>query len=298
MNRWKTLGKRLLFPPGWLLVILTVVSAAGLVRVFSQGLEETVLAYGLYALSAYTLTVVCVFLGRTLPRHYRKTRQRVYAHPLGHRYMTDAAFKVRVSLYISLGINLVYSVFKLAAGVYFASFWWGAVAVYYLVLSVIRFFLLRYMRTEQSRQTIIAEYRSYRLCGALMVLLNLSLTGIVFQMVWKNQTQRYPEVIVITMAAYTFYTVTVSVVDIIRYRKYKRPVLSAAKAIRLAAALVSLLSLETVMLARYSVDPAFTQLMTALTGAGVCVAVLGMSSYMIVRSTARLNALETEQEQL
>lgn len=50
---------------------------------------------------------------------------------------------------------------------------------------------------------------------------------------------------------------TVSVIDLVKYRKYKYPVLSAAKAIRFAAALVSLLSLETAMLAQFGDDESF-----------------------------------------
>ena len=155
--------------------------------------------------------------------------------------MTDTSFKVRVSLYLSLGINLMYSAFKLAAGIYYSSFWWGAVAVYYIVLSMIRFLLLRYMRNMSSEQDVISEYRRYRLCGMMMVLLNLSLTGIIIQMVRDHKAYSYSEIMILAAATYTFYTVTVSIIDMIKFRKYKSPVLSASKAIRFASALVALL---------------------------------------------------------
>ncbi|MBQ7821229.1 MAG: hypothetical protein IJ391_03000 [Clostridia bacterium] len=294
MDRFKTVCKRLLFIPVWLMILLAVFCTSALVTVFLQDMEETPIAYAVYVLSAYTLSVICVFFVMTLPQWYRSAKKRIYETQLGNKYMTDTAFKVRVSLYISLTVNLLYSAFKLASGIYFSSFWWGAIAVYYIVLSVIRFLLLRYMRGDNKH--ILSEFRRYRLCGILMMLLNLSLTGIVFQMVWQNKSYSYPEIIVIASAAYTFYTVTVSIVDIIRYRKYNSPVMSASKAIRFAAALVSLLTLETAMLTSYGEDDVFRRIMTAATGAGVCIIVLAMSVYMIVRANRNIKNIKSSKE--
>lgn len=75
----------------------------------------------------------------------------------------------------------------------------------------------------------------------------------------------------------------------VKYRKYKSPVLSAAKAIRFAAALVSMLSLETVMLMQFGSDGDSRRLLTALTGAGVCAVILGMSLYMIIHANKEIH---------
>jgi len=242
MKDWKNIIKKLLFIPGWIMLLLTFLSTVALIVVFVKGWEESTVAYVVYVLSAYTLTTVCIFLAETLPGHYKTLRQKFYEHPYGYKYMTDIGYKVRVSLYLALGINLLYSGFKLISGIIYSSFWWGAIAVYYIILSVIRFLLLKYMRNEKSQQDIISEYRRYRLCGILMMLINLSLSGIVFQMVWQNKAYTYPEVIIIASATYTFYTVTVSVIDIVKYRKYESPVISASKAIRFAAAGISFIT--------------------------------------------------------
>ena len=292
MEKWRAIGKKVFLLPGWLLMLLTVISAANLFAVFFRGWDHPVFAYAAYVLSFYTLTVDCVFFSQTLPGYYHQAKQKVYGTSLGNRYMTDASFKVRVSLYNSLAINLLYSAFKLMAGISFSSVWWGAIAFYYMVLALIRFLLLRYMNSNQSRADLLAEYRRYRLCGILMVLLNLALSGIVFQMVWQNRAYTYPEIILITIATYTFYTVTVSIIDLVKYRKFKSPVISASKAIRFAAALVSVLTLETAMLAQYSDDEAFRRLMTALTGAGVCLIVLAISIIMVVRANREIQILQ------
>lgn len=283
----KYILRKIIFLPLPLILLLVICSAVSLVYVFSEGIDNTAFAYVSYAFSAYTLTVVCFYAVKTFPKHYKEIKQKFSEHPYGKKYMTDIGYKVRVSLYISLAINLIYSVFKLVSGIVFSSFWWGAIAVYYIILTVIRFSLLRYMRSEN--QTILGEWKRYRLCGILTVLLNLSLSGIVFQMVWQNKAYSYPEIIVIASAAYTFYTVTVSIIDMIKYRKYNSPVISASKAIRFAAALVSLLTLETAMLSAFGGDDAvFIQIMTASTGAAVCIIVLTMSVFMIIKSSKKI----------
>ena len=48
---WKKIGKKLLFPPVWLMVILTLVSAVALTIVFVKGMEQSVPAYIVYVLA-------------------------------------------------------------------------------------------------------------------------------------------------------------------------------------------------------------------------------------------------------
>lgn len=271
-----------------------MVSIGALIAVFVKDWKETPLSYIVYALSAYTATAACVSFVKALPRWCQRIRTAVYAHPTGRRYMTDAAYRVQISLLLSLGITLAYSVLKLVSGIVYSSFWLGAVAVYYILLSVLRSVLLYYMYAKKGARDILREYRQYRLCGYIMLILNLSLTGIVTQVVWKNQGFHYPGTLIFAAAAYTFYTVTVSVIDLVRYRKYKNPVLSAAKATRFAAALVSLLSLETAMLAQFGGDESFRRWMTALTGAGVCAVVLGMSVFMIAKANREIGTRKTK----
>lgn len=290
MEKWKAIGKKLIFIPGWLMILLTIISAIGLVAVFLKGWAELPIAYAVYVLAFYTLSVLCVFFCMVLPGKYRDIRQKIYDHPLGNRYMTDATFKVRVSLFTSLGINLAYSALKLGTGVYYRSLWIGAIAVYYILLSMIRFILLYHMERKKDAG-MIAEHRSYRVTAVLMMCTNLTLSGIVLNMILVEKTPAVADAFVIASAAYTFYILTVSIMDLIKYRKYKSPVMSAAKAIRFTQALVSMLSLEASMLVQFGNDENYRKLMLALTGAGVCVIVVAMSIYMIVHANKEIRRL-------
>lgn len=55
MKDRKAIGKKLLFPPLWLIIILTVFSAVALVAVFVKGWETHPVAYVIYAFPAGSL---------------------------------------------------------------------------------------------------------------------------------------------------------------------------------------------------------------------------------------------------
>lgn len=88
------------------------------------------------------------------------------------------------------------------------------------------------------------------------------------------------------LSAYAFYSVITAVMNIVKYRKYGSPILSAAKVVNMSTALVSIFSLETAMLAQFGSESTehFRVIMTALTGTGVSLIVVGMAVFMIVRS--------------
>ena len=78
------------------------------------------------------------------------------------------------------------------------------------------------------------------------------------------------------MALYAFYSIITAVINVVKFWKYRNLIMSAAKVISPTAELVSMLSLETAMIAQFgSDDSAFRQIMTSATGAGVCLIVLG-----------------------
>ena len=81
--------------------------------------------------------------------------------------------------------------------------------------------------------------------------MNLALALIIFFMVYWNRTFNHHEITTIAMAAYTFTALTMAIINIIKYKKYNSPVYSASKAISLASACVSMLTLESTMLTTF-----------------------------------------------
>ena len=282
----RTLHK-LLFP-GLAVVIASIpVAAALLSYTFLFGEEDGPIAYFSYAISAYSLAIVCAQAVKLLKGTCKAL---LYRNKYLHRYLTEVPFKIWVSLYLSLGINLLYAVAKLFGGAYYRSVWFGTLAVYYMLLAIMRFLLLRHVNRTTFGKDLVSELKQYRLCGVILMLMNIVLSGVVLLVVRENESFAYAGHLIYIMALYAFYNIITAAMDMITYRKYRSPVMSAAKSIKLATALVSMLSLETAMLAQFGSEnaPQFRQLMTGITGGCVCLIILAMAVFMIATSTKQL----------
>ena len=212
---------------------------------------------------------------------------------MGARYLSDVRFRTDVNLYRSIVINALYIVLKLFLGIYYNAYWFVALAVYYVLLVAMRLALVA--RRGKEALTVRQEWRRYRVCGIVLLVMNQALMGIVIYMVRDARGFRYPGYLIYAMAAYSFYAVTQSIVQMVKFRRHGSPLLSAAKAINFVAALVSILALETAMLAEFGGDDeAFRTVMTGATGGGVCVIVIGMAIYMIIRAGKNLKQGEQE----
>ena len=283
--------KRLLRPPIWVMAILTAVSACALTAIFVCGWEQTIPAYLCYVLAAYTLTVICIFCALALPGRYRRLRQRLQ----GTRYFSDRAFRMRISLHLSLGISLLYGVLQMVQWCRFRSWWFVVLAVYYGILSVMRFLLAG---SVHSQADLAGEWRRARACACILLLVNLFLSAAVLMILYQGRGFDYPGILIYAMALYTFYSTIHAVVELVRNRKLGSPVLSAAGMVSLSAALVSMLSLETAMFHQFgaAMAPADQRLMIILTGAGISIAVVTLSVTLLVRSRKLYRQKTMQQE--
>lgn len=291
MIDWKKAGKKLLFPPVWLIIVLGIISTVALVAVFIKGWDTSPIAYVVYLLAFYSLSVICAVCVKVLPRYYRNIKQTVYKNKFGNKYMTDAAYRTHLSLYLSLIINLLYAATNLFSGIFYQSVWSITLAAYYIILAVMRFLLLRYSNKVGIGNDRVKELKRSRICGVILMTVNLALSGVVLLIIVQNKGYEYNGILIYVMAMYTFYATPHSIVNIIKYRKYNSPVMSTAKSINLAAALVSMLSLETAMISQFGTEKTslyLKQIMVGVTGAVVCIIVLAMSIITIVRANKEL----------
>ena len=105
---WRKIGKKLLFPPVWLMVIFVVISAVAMVYIFVEGMEQSIPAYIVYVLAFYTLSVVTLFCVMVLPKQYTVIKQKIYDNPFGNRVVTDKVFRTNISLSVSFVINMFF----------------------------------------------------------------------------------------------------------------------------------------------------------------------------------------------
>ena len=142
------------------------------------------------------------------------------------------------------------------------------------------------------------ELIKYRACGIVFLLMNLTLSVMVFFMVYWNRTFNHHEITTIAMAAYTFTAFTMAIVNIVKYRKYNSPVFSASKAINLAAACVSMLTLESTMLTTFddgTMALSSRRILLGASGGVISVFIVAMAICMIVQGNKKLKLLNIEE---
>ena len=291
---WKKLVKALLFPPVWLVLLLTLTSAVLLILVFVKGMEQTIPACIVYVLAFYTLTVASIFLSLVLPGSYRRIKQKLFEHPLGNRLMTDRVFRIRISLHASFGISMLYVGLNIWSWYMLRSYWFLVLAVYYVIMAVMRFLLVRYVRIQKLGTSLLGEWRRSRVCACILLLINLSLSAAVLMILYQSKGYDYPGVMIYVMALYTFYSTIHTALDIVRYRRLGSPVMSTAKIVSLSGALVSMLNLEAAMFAQFGADmrPESQRIFIILTGAGVSITVVTLSVILIVNANREIRRIK------
>ena len=283
---WKKIGKRLLFPHPAIVVLLSVCAAAFLVYSFLALDEADPISIAAYALSFYALMLVCLQIP-TILRWIQRFR-----HENKHylRYQSDVQLRINLSLYGAFGFNALYALFQLCLGLRHRSAWFYAMAVYYLLLAVMRLTLARHTSHYAAGEDNANEWRKYCFCGWLLLVMNLALAVFTLYFVFRIRTFPHHEITTIAMAAYTFAALTMAIINVIRYRNYGRPAYSAAKAISLASATVSMLTLENALLTTFGQesDELFRRIILGASGIIVILVVQGIALNMIVNACRRL----------
>lgn len=290
---WKKLGKALLFPHIAVLLLLLPIATVGLVYSMLALEEEAPMRIVFYALSFYTLSIWCVRVPSIVRFFKHFKRENRYAQ----RWFSDVRLRTNVSLVGNVAWNGAYAALQLGLGVYHRSAWFYSLALYYASLAMMRFFLVRYTLRHQPGEKLREEWLRYRTCGWVFLVMNLALTGMIFYMVYRNRIVQHHEITTIAMAAYTFTSLTVAILNVIRYKRYNSPAVSASKAISLTAACVSMLTLEGTMLATFGntdMTVQAQQLFLGISGIAVSAFTLAMAMYLLLHGNRKIKWMENE----
>lgn len=290
MELAKTVLRKLLYPPKGVRYLLPPAAFAALIFVFAGKKQESGLAYVAYAASAYALAVLIA----AMPALFRRLRQRVLdsravqkltGSRVGGRYLTDQWFRGSFSIYQGMAMNFLYALFRTVTGILYRSPWFISMAVYHFFLGGLRAYLAAAFRRRE-QNGLHYEYGCYRRTAWLLFLLNIPMGGMIWLMIRTNSGFSYPGYVIYLSALYTFYTMGLAIRNLVRYRKFGSPILSAAKVLNFVAAMMSILGLQTAMIAAFSPEAeGFRQQMNTITGACVYAGVLVIAVYMILRAS-------------
>lgn len=265
--------------------LLAVGAAAFSVIQVQKGILPQIAGILVYIFAAVSLTAACICLYNDLRNGViEKLLMTVKKTSFGAQFLEDYTFRTILTTMPSFIINVAYTVYNGVIGIVNQSSWFITMAVYYSLLGVMRYHAVNAGRkiSRMKNQKLIRkkELAVIKTDGILLLLLNLALSGVVLLTIAKGRAKAYSEIMAISIAAYTFYKTTMAVINMVKVRKMQSPILITIRNIGVADALVSMLTLQTTMLASFqNTSNLDVNRMNALTGMAVCIliALLGIS---------------------
>ena len=292
-NVWKAIASwggwnKLFFLPFSLSFLLFAACAAALLWVFLKHMEQQPFAYGLYALSAYLLVALCM----RFPSGIKNAKDWMERHPKIGQILRNKETVFTIKLYAEQFINFAYGVFKIVAGVVFGSAWIGCDGIYNMAQALIQLFqILRRKKAGDQKQ----QWRSYRFCGVLILLMHFTLIGIVFQMVNWNRVDESGEIMIIATAVFAFYKFIGSFVELAKDRKHTQPVDSSVRMLELSQAFFAIFSLQASMLHTFGTAAPWENWINLAVGCLVCLLTVAMGIYMIRRANREIQKLQEKE---
>lgn len=275
----KEIIKKVLYPNKFIGFILFNLGFGLLIYVFGCHLEKTPIAYISYPLSAYALTIFCIWFYKVC----KFSNESIKKSKIYNLYQNNFAIVTKTSMYFSIIINLIYGVFKLGIGIYYMSWWFITFAVYYLLLCFMRVSLVKNIDNKEK------EYKKLKHTGMILLFLNLILTGIIVLIIKQDQIVNYNGFLIYLVALYDFYLIISAIINVLKYRKNHSPIIASSKCINLTVAMISMVSLEVAMIYQFgNNDSNFKLIMTASMGFAICLINSFMALYMIIKGNKYL----------
>lgn len=165
----------------------------------------------------------------------------------------------------SLAFNIAFATYYLVMGLVTNSWWLLTLGSYYLVLSLVRFMVLR----SKSKERFIAKFT-----GWMLILLSIPLVVTVILSVVRDRGHERHMIVMIALAAYTFTKITLATIKLIKARRSSSATLITLRNISFADAFVSIFALQRSMLVSFEgMTETEIVIMNATLGSAVCVIV-------------------------
>lgn len=288
-DRIRRFFQKLNHPPGWV-AVLTYATAfvicpltLATVLLGQGGGMFTTIAYVISSVSFIYMTMLTV---AAIQRFRRKVLNVADKYSFTRKLHKNYEFRTLVFGAIAFLFNIGYTVFLVVMAFIADSLFYGTLAVYYILLSTSRGGLLIDARKSERKykddpwRLQKEKIGMYRYCGMMMVGLTLALAVSVVEMVSKGEGFRVPQGAIYAFAAFTLYRVAMTMYNFIKSTRYDDLTVRAVRHINMAAALVSLLSLQTALFAAF--PPKFdAALWNGITGTVVCMSIVTLGTYML-----------------
>ncbi len=301
---WKAVWERLLTPKKGIILadlLIATLSIAGALTMVFLGYSG-VFSYPMYALAALSLAYTVYLFVKVFPKWraglWEKLSRKKFTRNLTQNY----TFRTLVFATGSFVVNVGFVVYNTVFAIWTGNGWYGCLAGYYLLLGALRGCVFAWDKRAKKRvegqenRYKILQLKNYRRCGIALFALDGAMAVAVTLMVLAQKPTKYTEITAIVFAAYSVYKISLAIWNIFKAKKTKDMQIQSFRNVGLADAAISLLSLQTTLVATFSTEGESMLALNAVTGAFVCLFTVGMGVFMVVKSTKLLreNNLKNE----
>ena len=182
--------------------------------------------------------------------------------------------KIKKSALAGLLFNTAFATYYLVFGIVSKSWWLLTLGSYYIVLSLVRFFILR----AEKKDRLVTRFT-----GIMLMILTIPLSGTVILSVVRDRGLKLPMIVMIAMAAYTFTKITLATIQLVKARRSTSATFIVLRSISFADAFVSIFALQRSMLVSFEgMTENEILIMNASLGSAVCVIVFLLGLNLVI----------------
>lgn len=208
---------------------------------------------------------------------------------IGEKALFNQRYRIILSAAVAFVFNLLYAIYHCVLGIINLSLWFIAMFAFYGILATTRFSAVLYERKGRDSHSNDTEKLVMKLSGILLTVLSLVLASVSYISLSQNIATKHGEIIMITIATYTFYKITMSIIRAVKQRKNPSMLLKTIQYISYAEMAASVLTLQRSMLVSFgTMDNKQIHFMNATIGAVVCLFVLILGISMMIKSQERI----------
>lgn len=269
-------------PPWYVAIIVLIITlsliACSLYTIITE--SNNIGVYFLYVIAAVFLSLTVWYAVYFTPRIKKFFIAIMEKRKFTSAIINDYGFRAVIFSTIAFTVNIAYAVFNGAMGIISRSVWFGALSLYYIVLSALKAYVIigsrRINKLNNDRPLLLAHM--YRNCGISLIILSIALSGAVAQMALSDQGFKYADLMIYAAAFYAFYKITIAIIQFVKSRRHGRTINETFGLINLSDGLVSMLALQTALLAAFGEGN--NKLYNAITGTAVMLMIIAIGIFM------------------
>lgn len=257
-----------------------------MISIRQDNMFPSVLKNSVYAMTGITFFISAFYIALEIPKLKKIIRKMVQTYEWMWRIVSDMEYRIMIFAAASFFFNVIFAGFNGVIGWLSHSPWFGTLAAYYILLGAMRYDWLRQNNpqiTERRKEKRVTSQKQICiLYGVLFIFMAVVLGGAVILLVHLEGDKEYPGVVIYAVAAYAFYKIIVSAMNMIKARKRRALSMIIIRDIGYIDACVSILTLQTALLSAFSIhQEKFTKMMNGMTGGAVSLMILILGLYYI-----------------